>query len=227
MPTTVLLIEDDAHVAQMVSDILERHGYATLRAGTSAEGLKAAVTERPDIVLLDLGLEEALGGLGVCRQLRQLPAVRDLPIIVLTGSESTDVEAQLFAAGADDYLRKGAVRADLLLARIAAVLRRVQGGANHQVVAGPLRLDLVRREARLDDRPLDVTPTQFTLLARLAQEAGRVVDSDELTRGSDLSPTTLRVHVAGLRTALGDYAWVIETVRGQGLRLRTQPPVDS
>lgn len=224
MPTTVLLIEDDAHVAQMVADILERHGYDTVRAATSAEGLRVAVTQRPDIVLLDLGLEEALGGLAVCRQLRQLPAVRDLPIIVLTGSESADVEAQLFAAGADDYLRKGAVRADLLLARLAAVLRRVQGGSHHRVVVGDLRLDLVRREAQLDDHALELTPTQFTLLARLAQDAGRVVGADELTRGSEASPTTLRVHVAGLRTALRDHAWMIETVRGQGLRLCARRP---
>lgn len=226
MASTVLLIEDDAHVTNMVADILERAGYTTLRAGSSSDGLHLAVTRRPDLVLLDLGLEEALGGLAVCRQLRQLPAVREVPIIVLTGSESTDVEAQLFAAGADDYLRKGAVRADLLLARIGAVLRRAHGGTGHQVVVGPLRLDLVRRAAQLDGHPLMVTPTQFSLLARLAQEAGRVVDSDDLVRGSDVSPTTVRVHVAGLRGALGAHAWMIETVRGQGLRLCAKPPAE-
>ncbi|MBI1758509.1 MAG: response regulator transcription factor [Actinobacteria bacterium] len=219
----VLVIEDDPQVRAALLRALDERGYATSSAGTGLAGLHSAVTDQPDLVVLDLGLPD-IDGVELLRMLRSVSAV---PVIVVT---ARDEEAEIVATldrGADDYLVKplGAAQLD---ARIRAVLRRSTSDdpVSAVVVAG-LVVDPASREARLDGRLLDLAPKEFDLLRYLSERAGQVVSKRELLAevwrlpygGAD---KTVDVHLSWLRRKLGETAQqprYLSTVRGVGVRL--------
>jgi DNA-binding response OmpR family regulator len=219
----VLVVEDDVTIRTAVIRALTDRGYAVAAAHTAMTGLQLAVAERPDVVVLDLGLPD-LDGREVLRMIR---AVSSVPVIVATarGSE-TDIVASL-DAGADDYVVKpfGAAQLD---ARIRAVLRRAaEPGAEAVIEVGGLRVNRRARQASIDGAVLDLTPREFDLLHYLAARAGTVVTKQELLvevwrqpyGGTDKS---LDVHVSWLRRKLGETAQeprYLHTVRRVGLRL--------
>jgi two-component system, OmpR family, KDP operon response regulator KdpE len=223
----VLLIEDDATIRQGLVRALGDHGHAVSTAPTGAEGLRLVVAERPDLVVLDLGLPD-LDGREVLAMLR---AVSDAPIIVAT---ARDTEPEIVAAlegGADDYLVKPFGGAQLH-ARIGAVLRRLGTGADQDptVAVGGLRIDPRSREATLDGEPLDLTPREFDLLHYLAARSRHVVTKRQLLTdvwqlpygGAD---KTVDVHLSWLRRKLGEtgqHPVYLHTVRGVGVKL--SPP---
>ncbi|HEY9475278.1 MAG TPA: response regulator transcription factor [Mycobacteriales bacterium] len=219
----VLVIEDDPRVRGALARSLGERGYAVSTAPTGMAGLNQAVQERPDIVILDLGLPD-LDGTEVLRMLR---AVSRVPVIVAT---ARDEEPQIVAAldaGADDYLVKpfGAAQLD---ARIRAVLRRLGDEAeNHVLVVGQLAVDAQAREVTLADRSIELSPKEFDLLRYLAERAGQVVSRRELLTevwhlpygGAD---KTVDVHLSWLRRKLGETAQqpvYLQTVRGVGVKL--------
>jgi two-component system KDP operon response regulator KdpE len=219
----VLIVEDEPAIRTAVVKALTDQGYAVASAHNAMTGLQLAVAERPDVVLLDLGLPD-LDGREVLRMLR---AVSRVPVIVATarGGES-DIVGSL-DAGADDYLVKpfGAAELD---ARIRAVLRRAGEQAVPAAIdVGGLRVDLRSRTASLDGASLDLTPREFDLLHYLAARAGAVVTKKELLvevwqqayGGAD---KTVDVHLSWLRRKLGETAQdprYIHTVRRIGVRL--------
>jgi len=220
---TVLIVEDDLTIRTAVIRALTERGYAVSSASTAMAGLQLAVTERPDVVLLDLGLPD-LDGREVLRMLR---AVNKVPIIVVT-ARSTEAEiVRLLDAGADDYLVKpfGAAQ---LEARIRAVLRRTDTEADEPAVTvGGLTVNASSRQASLDGVTLDLTPREFDLLHYLATRAGTVVSKRELLTdvwklpyaGAD---KTVDVHLSWLRRKLGETAQeprYLHTVRRVGVRL--------
>jgi DNA-binding response OmpR family regulator len=220
---TVLIVEDDLTIRTAVIRALTERGYAVSSASTAMAGLQLAVTERPDVVLLDLGLPD-LDGREVLRMLR---AVNKVPIIVVT-ARSTEAEiVRLLDAGADDYLVKpfGAAQ---LEARIRAVLRRTDTDADEPAVTvGGLTVNASSRQASLDGVTLDLTPREFDLLHYLATRAGTVVSKRELLTdvwklpyaGAD---KTVDVHLSWLRRKLGETAQeprYLHTVRRVGVRL--------
>ncbi|RTL63917.1 MAG: response regulator transcription factor [Pseudonocardiaceae bacterium] len=219
----VLLVEDDAAIRGALVRGLSERGHAVDSAPTAMAGLEQAVGNRPDIVVLDLGLPDLDGTV----MLRMLRGASKVPVIVAT---ARDDEAEIVAvldAGADDYLVKpfGAAQLD---ARIRAVLRR--GGAadsDPTVTVGGLVVDPRGRTARLDDRALELTPREFDLLHYLAARAGEVVAKRELLTevwrlpygGAD---KTVDVHLSWLRRKLGETAQApryLHSVRGVGVRL--------
>ncbi len=214
----LLLVEDDASIAEPLVAGLRREGFLVEHVATGAAALAAAI---PDLVLLDLRLPD-IDGFTVCRELR---ARSDVPIIVVSArGEEVDRVVGL-ELGADDYLVKPFGLRELI-ARIRAVARRSRNGhvADDGILAGRVRIDLRAHRVIVDDREVQLTAKEFDLLVVLARDAGAVVDRDRILRevwqttwyGSS---KTIDVHVAALRRKLGDPT-LIETVRGIGLRLQ-------
>ncbi len=219
----VLIVEDDPTIRTAVMRALSDKGYAVAAAHTAMSGLQLAVSERPDVVILDLGLPD-LDGREVLRMIR---AVSSVPIIVATARSAEADIVHSLDAGADDYVVKpfGGAQLD---ARIRAVLRRAAEPDQDVVIeVGGLRLDRRARQAFLDDEALDLTPREFDLLHYLAERAGAVVTKQELLvevwqqpyGGADKS---IDVHLSWLRRKLGETAQkprYLHTVRRVGVRL--------
>jgi phosphate regulon transcriptional regulator PhoB len=227
MPDLVMVIEDEKEIRDLVRYNLERAGYRVGTATDGEAGLRDIFAARPDAVVLDLMLP-GRSGLEVLRELRGEPLTRDLPVVVLTARGAEMDKLLGFEHGADDYLTKPfSVRE--LIARIQALLRRARPERGEVVIeAGGLRVDPAAREARIHDRPLDLTPREFDLLAFFARHPGRVLSRDELLRkvwGYHYvgETRTVDVHVRRLRRKLGERDSPIETVVGAGYKLVAAP----
>lgn len=216
-----LVVEDEAALATLVGSYFERDGFETSIAHDGLEAVTLAREVDPDVIVLDLGLP-SLDGVEVCRQIRTFS---DAYVVMLTArSEEIDTLIGL-SVGADDYLTKPFSPRELV-ARIKAILRRARVSTP---VAPGLDVDMARRIARVDGRAVDLTRTEFEILAALAREPGAVVDRAALLAsvwGSGYDDDHLvDVHVANLRRKLGDnseHPRFIETVRGVGYRLASQ-----
>ncbi|MEV5409524.1 response regulator transcription factor [Thermopolyspora sp. NPDC052614] len=220
---SVLLIEDDAAIRTALTRGLRERGHAVSTSGTGMDGLRQTLADRPDLVVLDLGLPDLDGG----EVLRMLRAVSRVPVIVATARDQESDIVRLLDAGADDYLVKPFSSAQLD-ARIRAVLRRLgESRTDESVVVGELRLDPRAREATLAGVPLDLSPREFDLLHYLAARQGEVVTKRELLvevwqvpyGGAD---KTVDVHLSWLRRKLGETAQeprYLQTVRGVGVKL--------
>ncbi|MBT8225698.1 MAG: response regulator transcription factor [Dactylosporangium sp.] len=223
----VLLVEDDATVRGALTHALSDAGHAVQSVATGLAALQEITANRPDLVVLDLGLPDIDG----ITALRMVRAVCDVPVIVATARRAEHDVIRLLNAGADDYLSKPFSSAHLA-ARIAAVLRRgrvLPGGprSSPPIDIGGLHIDPDRRAAELDGRQLRLTRREFDLLAYLAARAGRVVGRRELVTEIWQQPhagtdQTLDVHVSWLRRKLGETAAAprfLHTVRGVGIML--------
>ncbi len=217
----ILVVEDEDLVRNMITDVLRAAGYEVRGAKEGREGLRELKASPPDLVVLDLNLP-GMNGLAVCREIRADEQARHVGILVLTGNRGDEVETALFDAGADEYIRKGDFKPALFLRRVGAVLRRAVRTGEERLSEGPLALYPKRREAELDGRPLDLTPTEFDILYKLVTQRDRAVSRRELLdRGDDESglDRTVDVHVMGIRRKLEPHGWLVATVRGVGYRL--------
>jgi two-component system phosphate regulon response regulator PhoB len=224
----ILLIEDERGLIQSLTWYFNREGYETIVATDGQEGLRKAQSVVPDVVLLDLMLP-GLGGLDVCRELRAAERTRDIPIIMITArAEETD-QVVGFSMGADDYVTKPFSN-KVLLQRVKALLRRVEGGPEAGDVIEHLgvRLDRVRHQVSVGKERVELTRTEFRLLECLLRQPGRAFSRHQLMdaaigEGSIVLERTIDVHVKTLRrklTAAGGAPDFIETVRGVGYRFR-------
>ncbi|ADB17265.1 two component transcriptional regulator, winged helix family [Pirellula staleyi DSM 6068] len=223
--TKVLVIEDDRSLAEVLSYNLKQAGYEVLTASDGQDGLLQAQLKTPDIVLLDLMLP-VIDGLDVCRRLRADSSMRDLLIIMLTAKAEETDELVGFSLGADDYVAKP-FSVKVLLERMKALRRRRSGEATPEEVTSRLGVTVDRRrhQAMADGKPLQLTRSEFRLLDTLIRQPGRVFHRAELidaALGEDtmVMERTIDVHIRALRRKLGQYADVIETVRGVGYRYR-------
>jgi DNA-binding response OmpR family regulator len=224
----IVVIEDERSVREMVLDVLEQSGLDGIGAGDGPAGLRLLKEEAADLVLLDIGLPGGLSGLEICRRIRQDPETRQVPIIVLTGQPGDQPELLLLEAGADDYLRKNNFRPDVLVGRIRAVLRRAPDRGAATIQRGAVVIQPARREVLVEGKPIDLTPTEFDILHKLAVHPDRVLTRrDLLDRGDageedeDPIERTVDVHVLSIRRKLGRHADLITTVWGHGYRLGT------
>ena len=218
----VLLVEDEASISEPFSRALARDGFVPMIASTVAEARSLLKEREPDIILLDLMLPDGDG-----RELaREVRAVSQVPIIMLTARGSEIDRVVGLELGADDYVVKPFAAAEVI-ARIRAVLRRSRRSEPPgRLTAGDVRIDVAARRAWIEGRELSLTRKEFDLLTRLARSAGRVVTREDLM--SDVwdenwfgSTKTLDVHMAALRRKLGEDPAAprhIETVRGVGFR---------
>ncbi len=218
---TVLVVDDEPNIVELVRLYLEQDGFAVLAAADGEEALELHRRHDPDLVILDLMLPR-IDGFEVCRQIRR---TADTPIVMLT-ARSDDVDAIVgLELGADDYVTKP-FNPRALVARVKAVLRRTEAATRgaRPIEVGNLRVDPRRREAAVGGRSLDLRAREFDLLTALAREPGVVLTRDLLLEdvwGTDFpgETRTVDVHVAELRKKLGDDGPAIETVRGVGYRL--------
>ena len=171
---TILVVDDEPHIVEVVHDYLKQAGYRVLTARDGQTALTLARHEHPDLIVLDLMLPGGIDGLDICRRLRQDPALADVPIIMLTARvEETDKLIGL-ELGADDYVTKPFSPREVV-ARVRAVLRRARGHRPPSgiVRVGELAVDLTNRSVTVGGQPVSLTPTEFDLLAVLARNPGR------------------------------------------------------
>ena len=224
---TLLLIEDDPDISELIQYNLEKNGFKVLVAEDGEEGLHKAETKKPSLILLDLMLP-GMDGLEVCRKLKQGEQTRGIPVIMVTAKgEEPDIVIGL-EMGADDYVTKPFSPRELV-ARIRALLRRAGAGvlqpSGNKAESGPLSVDPDRHEVRLRGKVMALTLAEFRLLQALVSAPGRVFTRDQLldriTGGEAvIVDRNVDVHIRALRKALGKSRALIETVRGLGYRLK-------
>jgi DNA-binding response OmpR family regulator len=228
---TVLVVDDEPKIAEVVSSYLRRQGYTPLVAGTGGDGLRALEGSDPCLVILDLMLPD-IPGEEVCRRIR---AASRVPVIMLTAKATDGDAVRGLGLGADDYVTKPFSPRELM-ARVEAVLRRSSGEAaatarELRFDGGELVLDLDAAEVRRSGSVLDLTLREFRILSVLAGSPGKVFSREELItlalgdgfRGGD---RTVDVHVKNLRRKVETDPrrprWVL-TVHGMGYRFRAGP----
>ncbi len=229
MAQRVLVVDDEAAIVELVAYNLSREGFEVLTENDGDLGLKRALADKPDLVVLDVMLP-GLSGLDVCRALRN---ETNIPVIMLTARKDELDRVLGLELGADDYVTKPFSPRELV-ARVKAILRRSHRGRDHDapesedVERHGLLLEFDKREARLDGQLLHLTFTEFELLSILARNAGRAFTRDDLlirVWGQDFfgDSRTVDVHIRHLREKLQEDPAVprfIETVRGVGYRLK-------
>ncbi|MGH2703714.1 MAG: response regulator [Actinomycetota bacterium] len=216
----ILVVEDERNIASLVELYLTNEGFSVEIAEDGAKGLEMADRLRPSLVVLDVMLP-GIDGIEVCRRLR---AGSRVPIIMLTARD-TEIDRVLgLELGADDYVTKPFSPRELV-ARVKAVLRRVEAPEEEgeRLVLGPVGIDTARREARVGDRLVELTPKEFDLLAFLARNRGIVFTRDRLLERvwayrHPVDSRTVDSHVRSLRAKLGGEAEVVKTVRGVGYK---------
>jgi len=219
----ILIVDDEADLANLVEFNLRQAGFNTAIAATGADALKQAAARTPDLILLDLMLPD-LSGKEVCRRLRADARLKATPIVMLTarGEEVDRIEG--FEVGADDYVTKPFSPRELVL-RVRAILRRAHPGTPADVLShGPLELDLAAHTATVGGAAVDLTALEFKLLTHFLTRPGRVQTREQLLADvwgitSPLETRTVDTHVMRLREKLGEAREAIETVRGVGYRL--------
>lgn len=231
--TTVLVVEDEPHIVEFVTENLRLDGFEVLVAATAEQAQQLLGSTRPHVMLLDIRLP-GMDGLEFCRHIRQgemdelCPAISRIPIIMLTALAADEEKLQGFGAGADDYLVKPFNPLELT-ARISALLRRVEEDATAVIQVSGLVLNSIERTVLLQDEPLDLTPKEFDLLCLLASHPNRVFSREALLEKvwgySFLGRSrTVDEHIKRLRKKLSvipAYADLIVTERGVGYKLRS------
>lgn len=229
---TILVVEDDENIQQLVGYNLAKAGFHVLYADNGEQALSVIKRERPELIVLDLMLP-GLSGFEICKLVRKDPKTKNLPIVMLTAkSEENDMAAGL-DLGADDYITKP-FSPKILISRIKAALRRKEGlseeGGGGSKKAGPLTIhgitiDPNRYEVLVGEEAIPLTVTEFSILELLARRPGWVFNRQQIidgVRGYDyvITPRAVDVQVFGLRKKLGEAGRYIETVRGIGYRMQ-------
>ena len=220
--TTILVVDDEPAMVGMVGALLGDEGYQIVTAYDGEVAVRRHADEHPDLVILDRKLPR-MSGDDVCRAIR---AVANTPILMLTGEKGSEERAKLLDLGADDYLEKPFGKKELS-SRVRALLRRASAPARGDATAlvGRLAIDPRAHRATVKDKPLDLTPTEFRLLAALAARPGEVIERKALLRAGwpeerDPDPEWLKAHLARLRSKLvAAGAPDLVNVRGVGYRI--------
>jgi len=226
--TTILVVEDEPDLRDLVVHHLQTAGLTVISCGTGAEGLALARVHRPHLVLLDLMLPD-IQGVEVCRRLRADPVTASASIIMLTARTSEGDRVLGFESGADDYVQKPFSTRELVL-RVRAVLRRrdktTEPSAEPLLTAGGITIDEARHQVHVAGEEIKMTALEFRLLTTLLTRRGRVQTRQMLLEdvwglSPELQTRTVDTHVKRLRERLGPAGDFIETVRGVGYCFRT------
>ena len=218
---TVVVVEDDRNIAELVDLYLRNAGFRVLLAGDAGRGLELVEQEQPVLVVLDIGLPGPIDGLEACRELRRSS---DVPVVIITARDDEVDRVLGLELGADDYLTKPFSPRELV-ARVRAILRRAEGRqrpAGEPLEVGQVIVDPLRREVLVEGASVQLTAREFDLLAHFAENQGIVLSRQQLLdavwgTGWFGDERTVDVHVRQLRRKLGD-ALPLATVWGVGYR---------
>jgi DNA-binding response OmpR family regulator len=215
----ILVVEDDALVADAIRRGLTSAGFAVDQVATAEEADSAIAMGEFDLAVIDIGLPKA-DGLSLVRKIRR--DGRTLPVLIVTARDALADRVSALDIGADDYLIKP-FEIPELQARCRALIRRTRSATSAELNIGTLALDLAGRQLRVDGRDVELTRREWSILECLALELGRVVSKDRLLRAiaawdEELTPNAVEVYVSRLRAKLGTAA-ALRTVRGLGYRL--------
>jgi two-component system phosphate regulon response regulator PhoB len=222
---SLLLVEDDRALADLLIWHFEREGYDIVRTADGEEALVLAQERTPDLVILDWMIE-GVTGIEVCRRLRRRASTASVPIIMLTARGEENDRIRGLETGADDYVTKPFSPRELI-ARVGAVLRRMRPAlAGEQLSYGDIEMDVSAHRVRRDGKTIQLGPTEFRLLKQLLEHPGRVFSRERLldlvwSHDPDIDERTVDVHVRRLRRAMnvGGLPDVIRTVRSAGYSL--------
>jgi two-component system, OmpR family, phosphate regulon response regulator PhoB len=224
----ILIIEDERGLTESLKWYFDREGYESLISHDGVEGLRKALTQLPDLVLLDLNLP-GLDGLSICKELRASEKTRATPIIMITAKSEESDQLVGYSLGADDYVTKPFSN-KVLLEKVKLQLRRVQSPVEQMdiIEEAGITLDRVRHKVSFEKTELELTPTEFRLLECLLRQPGRAFTRHQLMdvaigEGSIVLERTIDVHIKTLRRKLSDVGAdteLIETVRGVGYRFQ-------
>lgn len=223
MLKTVLVVDDEPDVIDLVAFHLQRAGYKSVSARDGVSAIQKARDEHPDLIVLDLMLP-GLDGTEVCKRLKSEPKTASIPILMLTAKAEEVDRVVGLELGADDYVTKPFSPRELVL-RVKSILRRATGEATPAEVLkkGDLTVDIAKHEASVRGKPVELTATEFKLLVTLMERRGRVQSRERLLAdvwdySPDTDTRTVDTHVRRLREKLGKAADFVETVRGVGYR---------
>jgi len=220
----ILVADDEVDVLNLVALHLKAAGFSVLKAEDGPSAVELARTALPALIVLDLMLP-GMPGLEVCKVLKNEPATKLIPIIMLTAKAEEVDRIVGLELGADDYITKPFSPRELVL-RVKSVIRRTDfsGPVNDTLKIGDIQVDRARYEVLVKGKPLDFTATEFKLLALLMERRGRVQSRDTLLNDvwgyeNAIDTRTVDTHIRRLREKLGDSADCIETIRGFGYRI--------
>jgi len=216
----VLLVEDDAQLAEAVVVALKRHNFAVNRVANGRDALLVIETAPPDIIILDLGLPD-IDGIHLLRKFRQLHFAN--PVLILTARDSIEDKVTGLDSGADDYLPKP-FDIDELLARLRALERRLSKTGSATIVLGGVSLDTHTHELAIDSQPVNLARREYMLLKALMENENKIQTREALENklyswGEEISSNAVEVHIHHLRKKLPP--GFIQTVRGVGYIIRT------
>jgi two-component system phosphate regulon response regulator PhoB len=224
MPQTVLVVDDERDIVELVRYHLAKAGYRVVSASDGHQAVELARRGRPDLIVLDLMLP-VLPGVEVARTLKSDEKTRHIPILMLTAKGEEVDRVVGFELGADDYVVKPFSPRELVL-RVQAILRRdTETAPDERIVHDPLVIDVGAHSVSLKGEEITLTATEFKLLHRLARRPGRAFSRDQLLSevwgyGGDTETRTVDTHMKRLRAKLGAVGEWIQTVRGVGYRFR-------
>lgn len=227
--TKIMIVEDEAALVTLLKYNLEKQGYETVCVMDGKEVMNTAMTEKPDLILLDWMLPN-VQGIDLCRDMRKSYELRNIPIIMLTARGDEADKVRGLSYGADDYMTKPYSIPELM-ARIMALLRRVQPEQRQENLSfEDLTMDFARRRVMRGERPVHLGPTEFRLLQYLMEKPGVVLSREALLKlvwgGSiHVELRTVDVHIRRLRRALneGGEPDIVRTVRSAGYALDSTP----
>ncbi len=224
---TILIIEDENDLAELVAFNLEKEGYRSLIAPDGPSGLEAARHNSPDLILLDLMLP-GMSGMEICKVLKSNEKTARIPIVMLTAKGEEIDRVVGFEVGADDYVIKPFSPRELLL-RVKAVLRRAGSGESMSKIikVSTISIDTDRHIVTVDGNEVVLTTTEFKLLFNLAERLGRVQSRDRLLKDvwgfNHMGDTrTVDTHITRLRSKLGEAGEMIKTIRGFGYKMEKE-----
>jgi DNA-binding response OmpR family regulator len=225
MQPTVLVVEDEPAIRNLLNEILMRSGFDAIVAETGEAGLEIVITQKLDLVLLDLRLP-TISGLDVLRKIRAERTTAILPVIILTAEDAEADRIVGLELGADDYVSKPFSPRELV-ARVRAVLRRATTSlpqVDPIFQRGQLIIDAGRHVVSYADQPIVLTATEYRILQFLAGRAGKVASREDISSAvregdADALDRTVDAHIKAIRRKLGAGAAMIETVRGFGYKI--------
>ena len=221
MKIRILVVEDDPDLLELLYYNLQKEGYEVLTALRGSDAIKLLQEQEFDLVLLDVMLPD-YDGFRIAQYIKENPSTHNTPVMFITAKDTERDKLKGFNLGADDYITKP-FSVKELLARVKAVLRRAgKEKKPTRVKVGDLEIDLERKEVILEGKKVELTPTEFLILATLVENEGKPVSREyivERVLKRDVYDRTVDVHIKKLREKLGKYEDIIQTVRGFGYKI--------